>query len=226
MWWWPQTPKEDPKHPEDGVGICQDAVLHQVQFRFRFRQKGTEPNFSNTRSGPVAVFFQSWDWTSKHYLEANFLISHSETMPLKGLSCKKAAAQRARAGKLENKSMPSTPVMASSDDTTLLKQTTCPSTKIVLWFDQSSSRVIVRSVSVAVFFYQLVFCFVYTERSSHSDFTFLEPPCRREGGINFKKKIAKKYQDLIEIFDRLWKKDGSFELQLGDWLNINNSTRA
>ena len=83
-----------------------------------------------------------------------------------------------------------------------------------------------RSVSVAVFFYQLVFCFVYTERSSHSDFTFLEPPCRREGGINFKKKIAKKYQDLIEIFDRLWKKDGSFELQLGDWLNINNSTRA
>jgi len=67
-------------------------------------------------------------------------------MPLKGLSCKKAAAQRARAGKLENKSMPSTPVMASSDDTTLLKQTTCPSTKIVLWFGQSSSRVIVRSV--------------------------------------------------------------------------------
>jgi len=32
--------------------------------------------------------------------------------------------------------------------------------------------------SVAAFFYWLAFCFIYTERNFHSNFTFLEPTCR------------------------------------------------
>jgi len=42
--------------------------------------------------------------------------------------------------------------------------------------------------SVATFFYWLIFCFVYTERSSHSSFTFLELPCRQEGDLGSKKR--------------------------------------
>jgi hypothetical protein len=60
--------------------------------------------------GAVALKFNST-------LKANFLIPQSETMLLEASRCKKAAAQRATAGKLAKKSTTDTPVTSSSGDT-------------------------------------------------------------------------------------------------------------
>jgi hypothetical protein len=64
-----------------------------------------------------------FDSTSK----ANFLIFQSETMPPKAACCKKAAAQRARAGKLAKKSTTDSPVTASSGDRNITEMDNLPS---------------------------------------------------------------------------------------------------